>query len=274
VLRNGFLSVVGTFDIGLNYDYFTVGTSTTRLQTPAQLNNRAVVAGTPLNWRSDGSVTNDGFTICASSTPAPTLAPTAAPTHAPTDVGSFICRFTTPVATGATQYWCGMTHTNQFRTNAGRTGSTATGASGGQANTTTDRYAYIETSSGAAGDVSMLQTPPLASPSVGKLMEFYYHMAGATIGNLTVQTCVGTMCTTQWTQTGAQHAAETSAWTRAFLLLVPGTTSVKWIATRGTSFTGDISIDSISIAPGNSLPTTAPTVAPTRAANPTQTDSR
>jgi hypothetical protein len=114
-------------------------------------------------------------------------------TQAPT---TFNCGFNTPVATGATQFFCGMTHTNLFQTKAGRTTSTATGASGGQAGTTTDRYAFIETSTGVLGDVSVLQTPPLAATSASQLLDFYYHMAGATIGNLTVQTCVGTVCTT------------------------------------------------------------------------------
>jgi hypothetical protein len=80
VLRNAFLATVGTFDVEQNFDYFTIGTSTTRLQTSAVINSTTVMAGSTLNWRSDGSVTNSGFTICA--TAAPTMSPTRAPTAA------------------------------------------------------------------------------------------------------------------------------------------------------------------------------------------------
>jgi hypothetical protein len=83
VLQNGFLSVSGTIALETFFDYFTYGTSTTRLQTDAQINNLAVSAGTSIAWFSDASVTNPGFIICGS-TARPTTAPTARPSTAPT----------------------------------------------------------------------------------------------------------------------------------------------------------------------------------------------
>jgi hypothetical protein len=72
VLRSGFLSVSGTIALETFFDYFTLGTSTTRLQTNAQINNLAITAGTAITWFSDASVTNAGFTICASASVSPT----------------------------------------------------------------------------------------------------------------------------------------------------------------------------------------------------------
>jgi hypothetical protein len=72
--------------------------------------------------------------------------------------------------------------------------------------------------------------------------------SAATIGTLNVQTCVGTTCTTRFTQSGAQHTSVTHAWTQTSFTIPAGTTSVRWMGIRGTSFTGDISIDTILIS--------------------------
>lgn len=57
----------------------------------------------------------------------------------------------------------------------GVTPSFNTGPSGGQAGTSIDNYAYLETSGGVAGDVSSLMTPPLLIGQGGGYMTFYYH---------------------------------------------------------------------------------------------------
>lgn len=87
-------------------------------------------------------------------------------------------------------------------------------------------------------------------------------MFGATIGTLQVQICAGSTCTTAWNRTGQQHTSLTDPWTLASINLPASTTSVRWVATRGTSFTGDISIDTILIAPGPVPLTPSPTAAP------------
>lgn len=88
-------------------------------------------------------------------------------------------------------------------------------------------------------------------------------MFGRTIGNLTVQTCTNAGCNTIFTQTGQQHTSNAAAWTYIGLAVPANTQWIQWTATRGTSFTGDISIDTVVVGQGPVPSTSAPTAAPT-----------
>jgi len=242
---------VTSLSLQTNADYFTVGFRTTRLDTTRELNNFPVAPGTPIVWRSSSTTTRPGYTICAG-TPPPA-------------VSSFTCDFNSPTSgTGGpnSQFWCGMIPSNQWTIDvSGQTSSSNTGPNAGQAGGA-DNYAYLETSGGVTGLQSVLATPPLTIGSNGGYLTFYYHMYGATIGNISVQTCVGQTCTSQWSQSGQQHTSHTDAWSYAAIPIPAQTEWVQWVAHRGRSFTGDISIDTINIGNGAVPATAAPTTPP------------
>lgn len=122
-------------------------------------------------------------------------------------------------------------------------------------------YAYLETSGGTTGDTSGLVLPDI---NLGTLtnpeLSFYYHMYGATMGDLKVYVDNGSGWTLETTITGQQQTAEGECWKQAFVSLssyASSTVSIKFLGTRGSSFTGDISIDEIKVddAIGCPIPT-------------------
>ncbi len=117
-------------------------------------------------------------------------------------------------------------------------------------NATTGRYVYTESSNGAAGDIAYLNSPcinlaGLTTPG----FDFWYHMHGATIGTMEAQVSSngGTTWTTLTTLTGPQQTANTDPWLKRTVSLAghTGIVQVRFKATRGTSFTGDMAIDDI-----------------------------
>ena len=80
-------------------------------------------------------------------------------------------------------------------------------------------------------------------------VEFYYHMYGASMGNLYVQINDGSGWTTLDTLAGQQQTAGSDSFQ---LRVVPmrnytGTVSIKFLGERGSSFTSDMAIDEISV---------------------------
>ena len=119
-------------------------------------------------------------------------------------------------------------------------------------------YMYTEASSGSAGDTAFLNSPlvdlsGLAFPNVS----FWYHMYGATIGDLLFQINDGNGWTTLTTISGQQQTAGGDEWLEfsANITNYSGIVQFRFVGVRGTSFTGDISIDDFSIqeAPTNDL---------------------
>jgi len=115
----------------------------------------------------------------------------------------------------------------------------------------TGLYAYLETSGGALGDTAGLITPPidlvgLTNPE----LRYLYHMFGATMGSLQIYVNDGSGWTLESTITGQQQVAETDCWLPAAVSLssyVGDTVRIKFLGTRGSSFTGDVSIDEIEV---------------------------
>eukprot|EP00038_Savillea_parva_P005950 m.160843 g.160843 ORF g.160843 m.160843 type:complete len:668 (-) comp11997_c0_seq1:258-2261(-) len=143
---------------------------------------------------------------------------------------------------------CGWTLGNRWRVDAGgSTPSTGTGPARGQAGTTTDNYAHIEASGIAPGTISYMTSPAFTTPAAGGFLSFYYHAYGNSIGTLAVQTCAGSSCADVYQSTGATHSSATAAWTLFQTRLPYGTTRVVITGVVGASFTGDISIDTITI---------------------------
>jgi hypothetical protein len=127
-----------------------------------------------------------------------------------------------------------------------------------------DNYAHLETSTitGLTPAASLLTTPVLpAFPANGGILSFYYHMFGATTGSLSVSSCTASgACTVLWLVSGQQQNASNAPWLMRLVNLPSTTQTVQWSGTKGTSFTGDLAVDSIVIGQGNTLPpSTAPT---------------
>eukprot|EP01047_Picozoa_sp_COSAG01_P017230 COSAG01_NODE_908_length_12794_cov_119.794171_2_plen_1484_part_00 len=124
-----------------------------------------------------------------------------------------------------------------------RTPSSGTGASkahGGK------HFMYLETSNGQTGDASYLISPTFKAPA-GGTMAFYYHMHGASMGVLSLEN-YATKWSTLWSKRGQQHSSTSAAWTHASVKLPPGTTRVRFKGTKGSSYTGDMSVDSVTFS--------------------------
>ena len=112
-------------------------------------------------------------------------------------------------------------------------------------------YVYTETSSGSLGDTYTLTTPcidldTLQSPK----LSFWYHMYGITMGTLKTSVNVGGVITDLDSLVGQQQSAEADPWLERVIDLSAfegQIVQLVWTGTRGSSFTGDMAIDDISI---------------------------
>jgi hypothetical protein len=123
-------------------------------------------------------------------------------------------------------------------------------------------YAFLETSSGAAGATATLDLGPIdASTLTVPALSFWYHMFGATTGTLRVLISTdGINFTEEWSLTGQQQLSGADPWAEVLLPLpayAGQTLTVRFEGTRGTSFTGDIAIDAIGL---NEAPSCFPPV--------------
>jgi len=127
------------------------------------------------------------------------------------------------------------------------TSSTQTGPSGD--NTGGGNYLFTESSMSGAPAVltsKCLDFTNLTNP----IMEFYFHMYGATMGTLEVEVSNGTTTSTLWTQNGQVQSSETDPWQKVTLPLsafAGDIVQISWIGTRGSSFTSDMAIDDVYI---------------------------
>ncbi|XP_067035363.1 MAM and LDL-receptor class A domain-containing protein 1-like [Acropora muricata] len=180
-----------------------------------------------------------GFCPSGSTSPPATTSPSP-----PRD-----CNFDSPSICGYTQ------STNDTFNWSRQRGSTLSSATGPSSDHTSGSgyYMYIETSSPRQpGDYAVLSSPEY--PFRGRAcVAFYYHMYGTTIGNLTVTLNGRTL----FSRSGNQGNAWLKAQVNTFNF---GLHKVVFNATRGSSFTGDIAIDDVSVQPGfcRSVASTSP----------------
>jgi len=124
------------------------------------------------------------------------------------------------------------------------TGGTPSGSTGPTGDNTTGagNYAYCETSGGATGADYILHGPQQMPTGGG--VTFAYHMYGATMGTLELQELQGGTWTQVWTISGDQG----QMWhTTAPILLMTNPTNIRFHYVKGSSFTGDCSIDDVTI---------------------------
>ncbi len=147
--------------------------------------------------------------------------------------------------------WTGTTTGLRWQVEEGPTTSTGTGPSVDHTSgTATGNYVYLETSSGATGDEAELITPCINLTGQSNMMlEFWYHMFGATIDTLKVDIFNGTTFVNNVLVIGGQQqSATTDPWLKASVNLSAysgSTIKVRFRGKRGTSFTGDIAIDDV-----------------------------
>jgi hypothetical protein len=140
---------------------------------------------------------------------------------------------------------CGWTESgkNAF-TRGSRTPSTGTGANkaaGGK------YFVFLETSTGHKGDASFFISPKL-QPGM-RWVQFYYHMHGKHMGTLDLETYTNDYWSKGvWSKTGQQHSSQGAQWSQAIVALKPGTTKVRFRGTKGSDYTGDMSVDQITFS--------------------------
>jgi hypothetical protein len=73
---------------------------------------------------------------------------------------------------------------------------------------------------------------------------------GKTMGVLSVETNVQGRWSTVWSKRGQQHSSQSASWTHATVKLPSGTSQVRFKGTKGSSYTGDMSVDTVSFSAG------------------------
>ena len=152
--------------------------------------------------------------------------------------------------------WTPNPNSGGFRWNVS-TGGTGSSGTGPSAASNGSNYLYLETSSGTAGASATVTGPNMTSGYSSLSISFDYHMYGATMGNLYLESNDGTGWVTFDSIVGQQQTSNAAAWlTGSSLLTTPaGVFSIRFRGTRGASYTGDMAIDNIVIASGAVCPT-------------------
>lgn len=133
------------------------------------------------------------------------------------------------------------------------TGATSTPGTGPNAAALNSGYLYFETSGGVFGDTDTLFSPVVDLSTVlsNARLVFYYHMFGASIGDLEVEASSDQMTWVNvFSQSGQVQTSSTDQWIPANADLsayAGGQVYLRIIATRGSSFTGDMAIDDFSV---------------------------
>ena len=137
-----------------------------------------------------------------------------------------------------------------FLVNSGGTPSSSTGPLAANSGS---NYLYTESSFGSAGSPALVKLPTLdLSATTNPELSFYYHMYGATITGLwvDVSTDNGATFTAIDSLVGSQQTSQSASWTQHMtnLAAYAGDTIVIALRTqKGASFTGDLSIDNVSV---------------------------
>jgi hypothetical protein len=143
--------------------------------------------------------------------------------------------------------WTRNLNSYKWQPNTGSTSSSSTGPMGDH---TTGSGVYIYTEASSTGGDADLTSPCLDLTSfTNPVLKFWYHMYGATIGDLYIQALdVNSNWVDIDTISGQQQTASSDPWIQKAVALgqfTTGITKVRFHAVKGSSYTGDISIDDI-----------------------------
>ncbi len=128
-------------------------------------------------------------------------------------------------------------------------GSTPTSNTGPSSAHTGSIYAYAEASNFNPNDIAQLISPifDLTNLTQPELI-FYYHMYGADMGKLYVDTYDGTTWTNDvWSIQGQQQISETDLWLPATVTISNTVKQIRFRAERGLGIHGDIAVDDVTI---------------------------
>jgi len=144
---------------------------------------------------------------------------------------------------------CGWKQSGKGKWKRGtRTPSGSTGAAKGQGGK--GYFVFLETSSPSKKGF----TSYLTKSAKGKAtLSFYYHMHGKTMGSLRVHAKVGGKWKNLWSKSGQQQKKQGDKYIMAKAKLPRGTTHVRFVGVAGSSYTGDMSIDTVLLS-GTSKP--------------------
>ncbi|MFT6946955.1 MAG: hypothetical protein ACJARP_001375 [Vicingaceae bacterium] len=148
--------------------------------------------------------------------------------------------------------------------NVGGTGSSATGPDFDHTlGTNAGVYVFLETSGGSLGDRDTLTSPSIivGATQTSLTYTYWYHMAGSTMGRMEVWVEANNVWDSLTTYDSAQHASTSAAWllgAHTLTAYAGQSITLKFIGARGSSFSGDMAIDDISIIETpNCLPPTS-----------------
>lgn len=133
---------------------------------------------------------------------------------------------------------------------ARRSGSTPSSNTGPASASEGSYYAYMEASYPNYGSKDAILNSPCYYVTVSNAYaRFKYHMYGATTGTLRFQVSTnnGTSWSTLWTRTGDQGNSWKTAFVNVSSYINTNGVRFRFHGTTGTSYTGDIAIDDISI---------------------------
>lgn len=133
-----------------------------------------------------------------------------------------------------------------------RTGTTGTGATGPDAANSGVNYVFAESSNGGAGAEALFFSPLIDVSTLNSpALFFWYHMAGATTGTLSVDVSAGSGFDLDvFTISGPQQTGTADPFIEQIVDLSAysgQTIQLRFRAVRGTGFTGDIAIDDVSV---------------------------
>ncbi|KAB2818185.1 PKD domain-containing protein [Phaeocystidibacter marisrubri] len=146
--------------------------------------------------------------------------------------------------------WTRVSGTPAWTVDNNTTPSSSTGPS---ADHTGGNYLFLEASSGTAGNYGYVETPYFDLSGLSNpVISFYYHRYGQTMGDMIIQASLdsgATWCTV-YRLTGQTQTASTDPWLldSANLTAVKSTyTKLRFGGEKGSSFYGDMSIDSVAV---------------------------
>merc|ERR1719502_605107 len=198
-------------------------------------------------------------TILATSlpSPAPTIPPVPIPTSQPVPAPTTVSL--TLLACDFDASLCGFSNTGNYEWTriSGSTPSSNTGPSG-DATSGSGSYVYVEaTWPNSPNKGPFALTSPPFSACVGSV-QFSYHMLGFSMGVLELEEMTNGIWTMIWSKTGNQG----DGWRAATVTTSAFVSQVRFVGTTGMSFSGDMSIDDVTIFSGSGciLPSPVPSV--------------